>query len=163
MFGYPEIAVPFSEDDGATTLFKDLSSRRWIVKLNYNKPRLQPDPNDFDVDQELEPDRKADIIRAPFVIDVPSNPGTDKSTLFNNASTEASKDDLFNIDKSYDLNCFSKYSNQHPYAKDFDGYEAVNMARTFCEDIVKSGADTTPAPPTVRDTSQFNNASRDTH
>jgi hypothetical protein len=111
MFGYPEIAVPFSEDDGAAILFKDLFSRRWITQLNYSKSRLQPDLNVFDVGKELEPDRKADVIRAPFVVGVPSNPGADKLTFFNNAFTHASKDSLLNIDTCYDLNCFSKYSN----------------------------------------------------
>ncbi|CAG5180811.1 uncharacterized protein ALTATR162_LOCUS9437 [Alternaria atra] len=161
MFAYAEIAVPFSDHDGATILLNNIFSRRWIIQLKYNTSRLQPDSNVFDVEQELEPDRKADIIRAPFVIDVPSNPGTDKSTLFNNASTEASKDDLLDIDTGYGLTCSSKYPNQHPYTKDFDRNEAVDIARTFCEGIVKSEVDTTSISPTVRDTYQFNNISRD--
>ena len=158
-FGYNELAVPFSGDDGASILLSEFFSQRTQSQPNYNASQLQPDKS-IHIENLLRPDQKADITRMPYVKNMPDSPGTQKNLQSFKAFGEAYKDQLVNRDANYDLTCFGKDSDKHPYAKDFDGNKAVEFAGQFCEDIIKTWDVATPVPPTVRDTSDFRNASR---
>jgi len=158
-FGYSEIVVPFSADDGASILLNEVFSQRNYSQPNYDASRLQPDKI-VHVENLLDPNQKADITSMPYVKTMPDNSGTRRETLSVITFAEAWKDQLINIDTSYNLTCFGKDPGQHPSAKDFDGEEAVEFAQEFCKDILKSADNKTPIPPSVRDTSDFRNASR---
>ncbi|KAH6857551.1 hypothetical protein B0T12DRAFT_139472 [Alternaria alternata] len=132
-----------------------------LFQPNYQASRLQPDRNVFDVEASLDPDRRADITRVPYVRSVPENSASTKEEVWAHAFSEATNGQLLNIDTTYNRTCFGQNSNLHPYAKDFNGNEAVDLATTFCEDIIKDWDYATPIPPTVRDTSHFRNASRE--
>ncbi|KAI4933246.1 hypothetical protein J4E85_003651 [Alternaria conjuncta] len=158
-FGYNELAVPFSGDDGASILLNEFFSQRTQSQPNYNVSRLQPDKS-IHIENLLRADQKADITRMPYVKNMPDSPGTQKNLQSIKAFGEAYKDQLVNMDANRDLTCFGKDSDNHPYAKDFDGNKAVEFAGQFCEDIIKTWDVATPVPPAVRDTSDFRNASR---
>jgi hypothetical protein len=97
----------------------------------------------------------------PYVRNVPVNSANAKEAAWAQASSEATKDRLLNIDTTYNRTCFGQGPNQHPYAKDFNGNEAVDLATTFCEEVIEDWDDATPIPPTVLDTSRFRNSSRE--
>jgi hypothetical protein len=157
---YAQIVVPDNGENNAPIQIKDWFRLRNLNQPDYDRSRLQPPKDVFDAESELPEDRKADITRVPFVRNVPSYPGTDQESAWNSIFKETWRDQLINKDTRYNRTCFGDDKAQHPDAKEFDGNEAVELAKTFCEDVIKSGDDKTPIPPSVRDTSSFHNASR---
>ena len=158
---FPDLAFANNEGDDAPIQVNTAFQMPLLFQPNYQASRLQPDRNVFDADTSLDPDRKADITRVPYVRTVPVNSANAKVAVWAQAFSEATKDRLLNIDTTYNRTCFGQDPNQHPYAKDFNGNEAVDLATTFCEEVIKDWDDATPIPPTVRDTSRFENASRE--
>jgi hypothetical protein len=157
---YAQIVVPDNGENNAPVQIKDWFHLRNLNQPDYDRSRLQPPKDVFDAESELPADRKVDITRVPFVRNVPSNPGTDQESAWYSSFMEALNNQLINKDTHYNRTCFGDDQAQHSSAKEFDGNEAVELAKTFCEDVIKSGDDKTPIPPSVRDTSPFHNASR---
>jgi hypothetical protein len=158
---FPDLAFANNEGDDAPIQVNTAFQMPLLFQPNYQASRLQPDRNVFDADTSLDPDRKADITRVPYVRTVPVNSANAKEAVWAQAFSEATKDRLSNTDTTYNRTCFGQDPNQHPYAKDFNGNEAVDLATTFCKEVIKDWDDATPIPPTVRDTSRFRNASRE--
>lgn len=157
---YGAAAVPFNDKDDAPVQVKDWFHWRGLSQPNYDPSLLQPDKTDFDIESKLETERKAVITNVPFLKDVPNNSAKEKEASWINAFVEAHSDQLLNKDATYNRTCFDEDQTQYSNAKEFDGDEAVGFAQQFCEDIIKSWDETTPIPPSVRDTSDFRNASR---
>ncbi|CAN9315272.1 unnamed protein product [Alternaria alternata] len=156
----PDLAFANNEGDDAPIQVNTAFQMPLLFQPNYQASRLQPDRNVFDAETSLDPDRKADITRVPYIRNVPVDSANAEEALWAQTFSEATKDRLLNIDTTYNRTCFGQDANQHPYAKDFNGNEAVHLATMFCEEVIKDWDDATPIPPTVRDTTRFRNASR---
>ncbi|KAH8622161.1 hypothetical protein IG631_23267 [Alternaria alternata] len=150
--GWKAFAVPQGAANDAPAVVYDLYGKPPFSQTYYNATRLQNSTETFDPNNILDIYRKADISHTPFLKNIDTYPSTYSSELarWESKFTLASQDLLINIDATYDRNCFGDTTNSHPEANYFDGYEALDFARTFCEDIVARREEGNDLPSTVR-------------
>jgi len=154
------MVVPFNNEESAQIQVKGWFHWRGLSQPNYDISLLQPDKAEFDIGTELDEERKADILSAPYYRELPDESVRGKEASWIGTFVDAHKDQLLNTDATSDRTCFGEGHAQYPNAKEFDGEEAVGFAQQFCEDIINSWDPATPIPPSVRDTADFRNASR---
>ncbi|KAI4636788.1 hypothetical protein J4E93_010913 [Alternaria ventricosa] len=157
---YGKMVVPFNDEESAQIQVKGWFHWRGLSQPNYDPSLLQPDKAEFDIGTELDEERKADILSAPYYRELPDESIRGKEDSWIGTFVDAHKDQLLNTDATSDRTCFGESHAQYPNAKEFDGEEAVGFSQQFCEDIIKSWDPRTPIPPSVRDTADFRNASR---
>ncbi|KAI4906568.1 hypothetical protein J4E90_010462 [Alternaria incomplexa] len=154
------MVVPFNNEESAQIQVKGWFHWRGLSQPNYDPSLLQPDRAEFDIGTELDEERKADILSAPYYRELPDESVRGREASWIGTFVDAHKDQLLNTDATKDRTCFGEGHAQYPNAKEFDGEEAVGFAQQFCEDIINSWDPATPIPPSVRDTADFRNASR---
>ncbi|KAG9191394.1 adenosine deaminase [Alternaria panax] len=81
-----------------------------------------------------------------LVHDVPANFAKDKEVVWTTTFKEARDNQLINTNTSFDRTCLGFDPNQHPYAREFNGNEAVDLATTFCEDTINDWDEANPDP-----------------
>ncbi|RYN79512.1 hypothetical protein AA0117_g3493 [Alternaria alternata] len=145
-------AVPQGAAHDAPAVVYDLYGKPTSSQTYYNATRLQSSTGTFDPNNILDSNRKADISHTPFLKNIGTYPSTYSSELarWESEFTPAFQDLLINIDATYDRTCFSDTTSSHPEANYFDGYEALDFAKTFCEDIVAHREEGNGLPSTVR-------------
>lgn len=145
-------AVSQGAANDAPAVVYDLYGKPTFSQTYYNATRLQSSTGTFDPNNILDIDRKADISHTPFLKDIDTYPSTYSSELarWESEFTPAFQDSLIDIDATYDRTCFGDTTSSHPEANYFDGYEALDFARTFCEDIVAHREEGNDPPSTVR-------------
>ncbi|RYN53182.1 hypothetical protein AA0118_g9748 [Alternaria tenuissima] len=145
-------AVPQGAANDAPAVVYDLYGKPTFSQTYYNATRLQSSTGTFDPNNILDINWKADISHTPFLKNIDTYPSTYSSELarWESEFTPAFQDSLVNIDATYNHTCFGDTTSSHPEANYFDGYEALDFARTFCEDIVAHREEGNDLPSTVR-------------
>jgi hypothetical protein len=119
---------------------------------NYNITRLQRSSGILDFDSLLDVNRTADISNTPFLVNTDTYPSIYNSQLDSSerAFAPAFIDRAIDIDSTYNLTCFGDNSRLYSNAKEFDGSEALNLTKEFCNDVISHKEEGNNLPPTVR-------------